>query len=82
MSVVETIAHLDKDFAWVHVMRAAEGEAVIEQDAAIGDVQTSDTERKPFAEVFAKRQVKGRVSRQVAGRRISVCESRAVVNVR
>src|SRR3974390_215709 len=75
LSVVKTIAHLNEDFARIHVMRAAEGEAVVQQDAAIGDVQTGDAERKSLGEIFAERQVKGCVPGQVARRRTSVCES-------
>ena len=35
---MEAVAQLDENLAWVEVMRAAKGEAVVEQYSAIGDV--------------------------------------------
>ena len=38
-SVVEAVAQFDVDFARVVVVKAAEGDAVVDEQAAIGDVQ-------------------------------------------
>jgi hypothetical protein len=40
--VFEAVAEFGVDFAWVVIVEAAEGEAVVEQDSAIGDVGCGD----------------------------------------
>ena len=57
--VVETVTNLDQDFTRVQVVRPAESEAVIQQDAAICDVDPLDVYGEIFAEAFADREVKG-----------------------
>ena len=38
-SVVEAVANLNEDFPWIVVMGPAEGEAIVKEHAAVGDVQ-------------------------------------------
>jgi hypothetical protein len=39
-SVMKPVANLDKDFARIQIVCSAEGEAVVEQDAAVGYVDS------------------------------------------
>src|SRR5215472_9118907 len=83
-SIVEAIAQLHKNLARVHVMSAAEGEAVVEQNTQIHDIQAGHGERESFGEVFANGHVESGVPGQVTvrvWRRISVGESRAIVDI-
>src|SRR6266851_1007957 len=83
-SVVETIAQLDKDFPRIQEVGAAESETVVEQDAAVGDVDGLQVGGEFFAETFAERKVKSGVRLEmIAGDiRIAVGESRSVIDVR
>ena len=83
-SVVETIAQLDEYFARVEVVRAAEGEAVVEEDAAVGDVDNLEVCGEAFAEILAERKIKGSVGLEMAvgiGGKIPVGEAGGVGNV-
>src|SRR5216684_7106519 len=71
-SVVETITQLDKNFARIQVVGAAKGKAVVEEDAAVGDVDALQVDGKPFAETLADRKVESGVRLQVAWRRTAV----------
>ena len=53
-SVVETIAHLEKDFARIEEVRAAKGEAAVEKDAAVGDVESLEAGGEFFTAGFAE----------------------------
>ena len=72
---METVAQLGKDFAGIQEMRSAEGKAIVEQNAAVGDVEGAQGDGKPFAKLFAESEVKGGVPREMIGRRIAVRES-------
>jgi hypothetical protein len=54
-SIVKAIAQLDENFARFEKVRAAEGEAVVEQHAAIGDVDGLQIDGEALAELFAER---------------------------
>ena len=70
--VVEPPAELDVHFAWVVVVEAAEGEAVIQQHTAIGDVECGERDRIFFGEGLAQRNIERSVLRQVvAGVRVA-----------
>ena len=58
---METIAHLDEEFARIQVVGAAKGETVVEEDAAVGEVQSLNVYGEAFAEAFSKREVDGGV---------------------
>jgi hypothetical protein len=81
---MKTVANLDVDFARVQVVSSAEGEAVVEQDAAVGDIDGLQVYGEFVAKLFAERKVKGGVRLEmIAGdTRIAVGESRRVVDVR
>ena len=81
---METVAHLDKNFARIQVVGAAKGKAVVEQDAAVGGVDGLQVERELLAETLAQRKVKGGVRLEMIAcdRRVVIGESGGVVNVR
>ena len=54
---METIAHLDEEFAGIQVVGAAEGETVVEEDAAVGEVDGLNVQGEAFAETFSEREV-------------------------
>src|SRR6266849_1594285 len=62
-------------------MSAAEGKAVVEQDAAVGDVQCLNVDRELLTETLSQRKVKGGVRLQVAWWRTAAGESRGIVDV-
>ena len=51
---MKTVANLDVEFARVQVVGAAEGKAVVEQDAAIGDVQRLNVYRELLTETLSQ----------------------------
>lgn len=79
---MKAIARLDEDFARFEKMRATEGEAIVEQHAAIGDVDGLQIDRQALAELLAEREVKRSVRLKViAGshrRLIAVAEAGGV----
>src|SRR3979490_2689512 len=83
-SIVETIAQLDKDFSRIEKMRAPEGETVVEEDAAVGDIDGLQVSGESFAKTLAERKVKrGMRLEMIAGDiRIAVGESRGAEDVR
>src|SRR5260370_40061310 len=81
-SIVETVAQLHKKFARIQVVGAAEGEAVVEEDAAVGDVDRLQVDGEFVAELLAERNVEGGVRLQVAWWRTAVGESGRVIHVR
>ncbi len=58
---MKTIAQLREDFAGIQVMSAAEGKAVVQEDAPIGDVERAQGNAEPFTEFFSKSKVESRV---------------------
>ena len=62
---LEAVAEFGVDLAGVVVVEAAEGEAVVEQDAVVGDVDCGDGGGEVFAEGFAEGEVEGGVAGQV-----------------
>jgi hypothetical protein len=83
-SVVKPVANLRVDFAWVQVVCSAEGETVVEQNAAVGDVDALQVDGESFSETLAESKVKSSVGLEMVARdiRIAVGESRSVVDVR
>src|ERR1700733_16251580 len=86
-SEVEAIAHLAVDLARIVVVKASEGEAVVQQPARVGNVLCIDGDRPIFTDRLTHRQVRGYVAGQIGaakGRwrvRIAVRKSRTVVDV-
>src|SRR5690242_10490326 len=82
---MEAIAELQEDFAGLEEVRAAEGEAVVEQHAAIGDVSRLQVDGKSLAEIFTERKIEGSVGLKmvagVCGSGISVRETGCVIDV-
>src|SRR5271166_6754336 len=85
LSVAEPIAQFDKDFARVIPVEASEGGAVVEFDAAVGNVQCAQRGGDALAEILAERQIEGGVSGEIAAGiglvRECVAEAGAVVEV-
>jgi len=67
-SVVEAIAHLDKDFARFEEVCAAKSEAIVEQHTAVGDIDRLNVDREALAEMFAKRKIKSSVRLEMVSR--------------
>jgi len=82
-SVMEAVAELEKDLPRVEEVGAPEGEAVVEQHAAVGNVDGLQVGGESFAETFAERKIEGSVRLQmIAGDTlITVGESRSVGDV-
>ena len=81
---METIAQLHENFARIQVVRSAERKAVVEQDAAVGDVDALQVDGESFAETLAQRKIKRGVGLEMipGDILIAVGESRSVVDVR
>src|SRR5579863_3638397 len=86
---MEAVAKLDVDLARVVVMEAAEGEAVVDQQVAIRDVEGRGRNCIFLPKFLAEGEIDRRVARQVgivirrSGKaRGAVGEARAVVNIR
>ena len=86
-SKFEAITELRVDLARVVVVEAAEGKAVVEQDAMVGYVGCSDRGGEVFGEGFAEGEIEGSVLRKVivgegcGGVGVAVDEAGAVVDV-
>ena len=80
---METVAQLDEKFARIQVVRAAERKTVVEEDAAIGDVQRLNVYREPLAETLSQREVKCgvRLEMMAGNHGIAVGEAGGVVDV-
>src|SRR6266404_3585165 len=63
-------------------MGAAEGKAVVEQDAAIGDIDALHVDGESLAELLPEREVEGGVRLQMAWGRTAVGKTRSVIDVR
>jgi hypothetical protein len=89
---VEAVAQFPVNLPGIVVMKAAEGDAVMDEQAAIGDVERIERSREVFAETLAERQINRPMARQievrhdwVAGRSgaiLAIGEAGAIVNVR
>src|ERR1041384_1887886 len=67
-SIVEAVAELDEDFARFKVVSAAESEAIVEQHAAVGNVEGLKIDGKALAKFLAKRKIKGGVRLEMIAR--------------
>src|SRR5271166_1357570 len=82
---MEAIAKLGVDFAWIVPMKSAEGDAIVQFHAAVGDIEAVQRNRVSFAEVFAERQIETGVLRQIvaairlAGKRVA--EAGTIIDV-
>jgi len=63
--VVEPVFQLHRELPWIHVVRPAEGIAVIQQIPLIGEVQRGQAHIPILAKRLAKRQIVRRVRRQM-----------------
>ena len=61
--VVKPPTELHGDLAWILIMGAAEGQAVVEEESAVGNVQGIDGDGETLAEVLAQRHVERSVTR-------------------
>jgi hypothetical protein len=57
-SVMKPVANLDNDFARIQIVRSAKGEAVVQQNAAICDVDPLNVHGKAFAEALPSERSK------------------------
>ena len=64
-SEAEAVAEFGVELARVVEVEAAEGEGVVEQDAAIGDVGGGDGGGEAFGDGFAEGEVEGGVLGQI-----------------
>ena len=64
---MEAVAQLEKHLARLKEVRAAEGETVVQQHAAVGDVCGLKIDGKALAEVLAERKIESGVTWQVIG---------------
>src|ERR1700731_1779962 len=84
-SIMKAIAELGINLARIVPVKAAEGHAVVEFHATVGDVQSVERNRISLAEILTQRQIKSRVLRQIisrvrlAGKRVA--EAGAVIDV-
>ena len=82
---MKAIAQLDEHFARLEKVRAAEGEAVVEQHAAIGDVDGLQIDGEALAELLAEREIKRGVRLKMVARShwrlAAVGEAGSVVDV-
>ena len=65
---MKAITQLDEDFAGVDIVRAAEGEAVVEEHAAVGDVDALEIDREALGKLFAEGQIKSGVRLKMVAR--------------
>ena len=83
---MKTVANFNVDFAGIVPVEAAEGDAVVEFNAAVGDVDGIERSRKALAEILAQREIESCVLRQIgtgirlAGKRVT--ETGTIVDVR
>src|ERR1700688_1394206 len=82
-SVMKPVANLDKNFPGIQIVRSAKGEAVIQQNAAVCDVDTLNTCGKTLPKILADGEVERGVRLEMVARdrRIPIREPRGIVNV-
>ena len=82
-SVMKSVANLDKDFARIQIVRSAKGEAVIQQNTAVCDIDTLNIYGKALAKILADGEVeRGMRLEMVAWDRwVPIRETRGVINV-
>jgi hypothetical protein len=80
---MKTVANLDVEFARVQVVSSAESKTVVEQDAAIGDVQRLNVYRELLTETLSQREVKCGVRLEMIARDhgVAIGEAGGVVEV-
>jgi len=54
---VEAVANLSVDLSWIVVVKAAKGEAVVQQDASVRDIQGIHSDAELLADVSSQRQI-------------------------
>src|SRR6266478_5740841 len=79
--VVEAIAYLHKNFPWVQEMCAAKRQAVVQQDAAIGNVGRAQRERESLCKFLPEAHVESRVAEKMVRRRVAIRKAGRVVNI-
>src|ERR1700687_3699556 len=79
--VVEAVAHLAVYLEGIVEVHAAKGEAVVDQQVAVGDVQRTQRRGESFSKRLAHGKIERSVRRQIIGRRISVLEAGTVVHI-
>ena len=65
---MEAVAQLDKDFARFEVVGAAEREAIVEQHAAVDNVEGLEIDGKALAKFLANRKIKRGVGLEMIAR--------------
>jgi hypothetical protein len=82
---MKAVSQLNVDFARVVPMETSEGDAVIELNAAVSNVQSIDGGGKALTEILSQGKIEGRVTGQIiAGIRLAgegIGESGAIVDV-
>src|SRR5580704_17069987 len=82
-SVVKVVANLHENFPRIQKVRSAKGEAVVEQQAAIRDVDATHADGELFTELLAERQIERRVRLEMVARDgwVAIREPRGVIDV-
>src|ERR1017187_8504339 len=82
---MEAIAKFYINLSRIVPVETAEGDAVVEFDAAVGEVDGVQRSGEALAEIFAERKIEGGVLRQIgAGIRLAgkgIAETGSVINV-
>ena len=80
---MKTVANLDVEFARIQIVSSAESKTVVEENAAIGDVQGLNVYGEPLTETLSQREVKCGVRLEmIAGDQgVAVGEAGGVVDV-
>ena len=63
---MKPVAQLQIDLPWIGIMRSAKGQAIVEQESAICDVQPGNGKRKAFTKRFADGKIESSVTLQMA----------------
>ena len=63
--IMEPVTQLDEDFTWIVEVESAKGLAIVQHDATICHIQSGHGNREILTEVFAEREIKRCVCRQV-----------------
>src|SRR3984893_2938614 len=80
---MKPVANLDKNLAWIQIVCSTKSEAVVQQYAAVCDVDTLNIYGNPLAKVFADGEVERGMRLEMVARNrwVPVREPRGVVNV-
>lgn len=69
---MKAVAQLDEELARIDIVRAAEGKAVVEKHAAVGDVDGLEIHREALAKFPAECQIKSGVRWKVIAGKMGV----------